>query len=844
MLRVTEFIVPEELRKKGVSRIAKEASTIMIQHDNKPIRFDIDNKKWSKTMENFYASAKGLIDQQETKQAIAFYLSEQWLNLYNDSNGKAKYNIDTICGNDIHRDLVDNNEEQQKAGTLTVSDAKRRHWGRITVTGTIVTISDLYQLVTKAGWKCDSCAGIWEKQVRKLIEPPAKPKRCPFCESYTAYFDELHEYVNAVTITIQDDIAEPSLDSSMSVVVFEEDTKEIHMGENIKVIGKIEKLQDKKSRRYHSVLVAESVHYEHRKRLVLTHNDILGAKRFVGKLPVNSEKAFLVGFKDRIIRMFAPNVIGHEDDKQALLLAMIGAPENSIRGRINVLLIGPAGLAKTKLTREVVKAKRGSRYVSAKNTTGKSLTAMVLKEDETYTLNLGPVPLAKNAVCVINEFDKMHPEEQDNLLDVMEEGEIVVNKFTKLRTIKSPTTIIATANPRGNRWKDSDRMGLDEIPFEPIILSRFDILLTLRDVVDEKSNREFAYKKTEYDERNIMHNYNFLEKYMEYAKTLNPIIADEAKSILNEYWVRLKMKYEYASTNRTLESIYRISKAFARLYLNDTVDIGIAYETIAFMSKMFGEFHSGICEIPDPKKISYEETMAVIQQQHAPIEIIDAVKIACQRNEQVKYYLGNLLEQSKNKKLRVLCNNILECEDIQRVQSNPTTVRWISTEDSNSVGNTTHDLNDLNDLASREPQTRKEKNSMEVVDQDKNKSENEESIAAANNNGTIFPFNNEQSVRSQGSQRSRQSESSMGNIPNGNNISITSCLKPEQIDLFWERFSRLEEQSSDNTVNGKELKADLVSSNRFYVGDATHVVEFMVNSRKIDEIGYDMYRRT
>jgi DNA replicative helicase MCM subunit Mcm2 (Cdc46/Mcm family) len=791
-------------------------------------------------MENLYKSVKGLIDQHDTKQAIELYLSEQWLNLINGVNGKAKENIDAISSNDTHRALVNNNEEQEKVGTITVAESKRRHSGRVTVTGTIVVISDLYQLVTKAGWKCDSCTAIWEKKVRKLIEPPAKPRQCPSCNSYSAYFEEMHEYINAVTITIQDDIAEPSLDSSMPVIVFEEDTKEIHMGENVKVIGKIEKIQDKKSRKYHSVLVAESVHYEHRKRLILTHNDILANKRFAGKLPVYGDKATLLGFKDRIIRMFAPNVIGHEHEKLALILGMIGAPENSTRGRINELLIGPAGLAKTKLTREVVKAKRGSRYVSAKNTTGKSLTAMVLKEDETYTLNLGPVPLAKNAVCVINEFDKMHPEEQDNLLDVMEEGEIIVNKFAKLRTIKSPTTIIATANPRGNKWKDSDGMSLDEIPFEPIILSRFDILLTLRDIVDEKSNREFANKKTEYDERNIIHNYNFLEKYMEYAKTFNPIITEEAKSILNEYWVRLKIKYGYASTNRTLESLYRISKAFARLYLSDNVDVSLAYETIAFMSKMYEEFHIDICAIPDPRKVSYEETMAVIQQQQAPIEILEAVKNAYQRNDQVKFYLGNLLEQSKNKKLRVLCNNILGSENIQRVQMNPTTVRWISKEDRNGICNTTHDLNDPNDLTSKDQQTKNEKNSIEEVNHNRDRSEDEVPISSSDNNKAIFPNSNGQNVWSQGSQRSCQSES---NDDSSRYPSQTILPSAENVEIFWQRFNRLEEQSSDNTVNGSELKADLVSSNRFFVGDATQIVEFMVNTGQIEQITYDVYRR-
>jgi DNA replicative helicase MCM subunit Mcm2 (Cdc46/Mcm family) len=90
---------------------------------------------------------------------------------------------------------------------------------------------------------------------------------------------------------------------------------------------------------------------------------------------------------------------------------MVGAPENTIHGRIHVLLIGPPGLAKTKLSKEAIKVRRNSRYVSAKNSTGKSLTAMILKEGDNYVLNLGPVPLAKNELCVVNEFDKMYSEE-------------------------------------------------------------------------------------------------------------------------------------------------------------------------------------------------------------------------------------------------------------------------------------------------------------------------------------------------------------------------------------------------------------------------------------------------
>jgi replicative DNA helicase Mcm len=270
----------------------------------------------------------------------------------------------------------------------------------------------------------------------------------------------------------------------------------------------------------------------------------------------------------------------------------------------------------------------------------------------------------------------MYSEEQDNLLDVMEEGEITVNKFAKLHTIKSPTTIIATANPRNNRWKDYNKIGLDEIPIESVILSRFDMVLVFRDITDEHASREFAYSKTGYDEKHIQHNYNFLEKFIEYARTIEPNITEEAKSMLNEYWIGLKKKQPLIITNRALESIHRIAKAFARLYLCN-VDTKIAYQTIKFMDKMFSEFYGCIYYVPEPRSLAYDETIKVIQQQKAPIDLIEAVKIVCQRNDQIKYYLGGIFKQNKNKKLRELCNNILENTSIQKIQSNPIVVTFV-----------------------------------------------------------------------------------------------------------------------------------------------------------------------
>jgi replicative DNA helicase Mcm len=749
-----------------VTRFERQGATLLLVYKGKIIIFNIQKEGLFKTVMEFEKASKDKIEQQ-TQQAIIFQLSSDSYYRKVLEDDYSNHKEEEQQENDQHNntpmttetDKSETMEDETARRTIcSVSDAMRRHSGRIVIVGMVVSVSDLYQLLTKAVWKCDVCGNQTEKKVKKIMEPPIKPKKCPYCD-YPDNFEELHNYINAITLQIQDDVPQTGLDT-LQVIVFEKDTQEIHVGENVKIIGKIEKVQDKRSRKYHSVLLAESIEYEHRKKLILTHNDIDGIKRFAGKLPTytkDNRMAYLINHKDRLVKMFAPNVIGHEDKKLALLLSLIGAPEtNAIRGRIHELLIGPPGLGKTKLGRELIRSRRNSRYVSAKNTTGKSLTGMVLKEEDSHILNLGPVPLAKGAVCVINEFDKMYAEEQDNLLDVMEEGEFTVNKFAKLRTIRSPTTIIATANPKNNKWKDPDSISLDEIPFEAIILSRFDIVLVFRDTTEEQVNRELAYKKTEYDERRILHNYNFLEKYVEYTKTINPFITDEARSILNEYWVRLKRKEESASTIRTLESIYRISKAFARLHLSTKVDMKITYETIDFVNNMLKEFEISIYQINDPRSVAYDETIKLIQHQKAPIELIEAIRMVCQRNDQVKHYIGNVFKQSGNKKLKLLCNKIIENRSIIRTQYNPTVVQWVDRNTSKNENNGLSDLNDLSDPHFRDLQLQNNRN---ISNDDDDKNANFGSYTPITyDNCVVAEKNNDRSQGSQGSLQDKDGE--------------------------------------------------------------------------------------
>jgi DNA replicative helicase MCM subunit Mcm2 (Cdc46/Mcm family) len=99
-------------------------------------------------------------------------------------------------------------------------------------------------------------------------------------------------------------------------------------------------------------------------------------------------------------------VIGNDHVKEGLIMvgANAGIPNIETRMpkrmRLNALLIGDPSLAKSTVLRETVKVIPSARYESAQSSTGLSLTAQVSKEDGgTYTLRLGPIPLAKGSLC-------------------------------------------------------------------------------------------------------------------------------------------------------------------------------------------------------------------------------------------------------------------------------------------------------------------------------------------------------------------------------------------------------------------------------------------------------------
>jgi DNA replication licensing factor MCM2 len=100
----------------------------------------------------------------------------------------------------------------------------------------------------------------------------------------------------------------------------------------------------------------------------------------------------------------------------AITLAMFGGQAKnvqgklSLRGDINVLLLGDPGTAKSQFLKYIEKTAYRVVYTTGQGASAVGLTASVRKDPVTreWTLEGGALVLADKGVCLIDEFDKMN----------------------------------------------------------------------------------------------------------------------------------------------------------------------------------------------------------------------------------------------------------------------------------------------------------------------------------------------------------------------------------------------------------------------------------------------------
>ncbi|XP_054808214.1 DNA replication licensing factor MCM2 [Prosopis cineraria] len=329
---------------------------------------------------------------------------------------------------------------------------------------------------------------------------------------------------------------------------------------------------------------------------------------------------------ERIIKSIAPSIYGHEDIKTAIALAMFGGLEKNVegkhrlRGDINVLLLGDPGTAKSQFLKYVEKTGQRAVYTTGKGASAVGLTAAVHRDPVTreWTLEGGALVLADKGICLIDEFDKMNDQDRVSIHEAMEQQSISISKAGIVTSLQARCSVIAAANPIGGRY-DSSKTFSQNVELTDPIISRFDILCVVKDVVDPVTDEMLAkfvvdsHFKSQPKGANMDSSHEFedvytasmpadpeilpqdlLKKYITYAKmNVVPRLHDADMDKLTHVYAELRRESSHGQgvpiAVRHIESMIRMSEAHARMHLRqhitqEDVDMAIRVLLDSFIS--------------------------------------------------------------------------------------------------------------------------------------------------------------------------------------------------------------------------------------------------------------------
>jgi len=482
------------------------------------------------------------------------------------------------------------------------------HVGRLVMgEGIIVRASPARPLVMQAAFRCKGCGTVTEVgqtgpflRAPTACSNPACKRRGPF-----DFVQEESTFIDSQEMRIQErpeELPPGQLPRWVDIKLLGRDLVDVaRPGDHVSVVGAVRAIAPTLPR------VGQLRTF----RLHLDANfiDVVSKEPETALISPEEEKQILELARDpwvhrKILRSIAPSIYGYEHVKEAIMYLLFGGvpkylPDITIRGDMNVLLIGDPGTAKSQLLQYVARIAPRGLYTSGRGTTAAGLTAAVLRERAGgMTLEAGALVLADKGVAAIDEIDKMRPEDRVAIHEAMEQHTVSIAKGGIVATLNARTAILAAANPALGRY-DAYRTVAENIALPVTILSRFDLIFILRDVPEKELDTKMTEHILDLHKTGMVPVEppippDLLRKYVSYVKNIKPVLTAEALERLKDFYLAMRSASEtegtpIAITARQLESLVRVAEARARVALRKEVLAEDAETAIAIMKRSLEE---------------------------------------------------------------------------------------------------------------------------------------------------------------------------------------------------------------------------------------------------------------
>ncbi len=455
-------------------------------------------------------------------------------------------------------------------------------------------------------YKCDLCGSETKVIIGKNFNPP---KRCEDCKKLALKRDEEEcTYVDMQRAEVQEllERVRGGAPAAHIELLLEDDlVNKVAPGDNISIAGVLRLKPPMKMRQKQELVFSRYIEV----------NSVTSLKKDFEEIEITKEEERRLielskdpNITDIVIKSVAPFIYGHNEVKQAIALQLFGGTRGkvmkggmTIRDDIHILLIGDPGIAKSRFLQSVGDIAPKSIYVSGKSVSGAGLT-VAAERDELgeggWTLKAGALVLASGGSAQIDEFDKIDDEDRASLHEAMETQTISVAKAGIVAKFRTKTAILAAANPKYGRFDQTKNLS-DQFDVPPTLLSRFDLIFPIVDILDETKDAKLASHilKTHMDEHvdeEETFDKELLRKYISYARRkIAPKLSKEASEKIKEFYVELRTKGKDAGsvaiTPRYLEGLIRLAEANAKIRLSKTVEANDSDVAIALFNYVMAQ---------------------------------------------------------------------------------------------------------------------------------------------------------------------------------------------------------------------------------------------------------------
>lgn len=496
---------------------------------------------------------------------------------------------------------------------IAISSINQNHLGKfITVSGQVTEQGKTHYAFETIAYMCARC-GYTNFVEQEHIFKEREPFACEGCEksSNQTSFSQLPEYSKGYVrrfITIQENPEDANIrggePGSIDIMLNGVDlVNKFSLGSRCKfngILKQTKELSNDKLRTFY--LECNSIETDDDARLLEpTEEERNEFKKMAQRTNV----------LDALASKMATSIHGYTIEKKIILLQIVGGvPEvieddgSKVRGDIHILFVGDPGTAKSQLLRYAARIAPRAEFVSAPRSTKAGLIgSYAMGKHGFHVYRAGALTRADKGFCVIDEFEKMSPEDSQGMHEAMEQQHTTITMAYGMVEVITRCPILAAANPEKQRFNPESPIK-DQIPLEPAMFSRFDLVLPFIDNQSPTKDRAIAHHILNHDgidsDDGSLSNIMYIQKYISMAKQYSPKLTKKAIERLTEFYVQKRSfstKFSLTMTARNIDGLKRLTCASAKIRFSEVADKRDADLACDLMEYFLTQMHEDIGSI-------------------------------------------------------------------------------------------------------------------------------------------------------------------------------------------------------------------------------------------------------